>query len=225
MSKLKYGQSIIGDVYGQLKVVKLVDNINYIKRFLCECTCGNTTVVRMGHLRSGHTKTCGCVNKNAFVHGDAGSPLYKRYYAMLGRCYNPQDSGYSKYGAKGVTVCGDWQESYTAFKEWAESNGYAPSLSIDRIDGRKGYSPDNCRWVPMSVQAWNKGPSASNTSGHVGVNFNKFAGKWTGRVMHNGKRVNTGNSVDLSTAVRLRNQYIKLHNIEQYAEAAKYDTD
>lgn len=36
------------------------------------------------------------------------------------------------------------------------SHGYADDLTIDRIDNDKGYSPDNCRWVTVVQQGWNK---------------------------------------------------------------------
>lgn len=221
---LKYNKSIIGDKYGMLTVLSLHSNINYRKKYNCLCDCGNTKVVTMSHLRTGHTKTCGCVKKSALKHGDSSTSLYKRYYAMLARCNNKQDSCYPRYGAKGIKVCKEWEESYEAFKEWALNNGYSDELTIDRIDGRLNYTPDNCRWVTYSIQAINKDKSIANTSGHIGVSYNKSKGKWVGRVVHNGKRVETGSSTDLLTAVNLRQMYIQEHNLINYKENAKYDT-
>ena len=221
---LKYNESIIGDKYGMLTVLSLHSNINYRKKFNCLCDCGNTTIVAMTHLRTGHTKSCGCAKKPVLKHGDSGTSLYKRYYAMLARCNNKQDTCYRKYGAKGIKVCKEWEESYEAFKEWALSNGYSEELTLDRIDGRLNYTPDNCRWATYSIQAINKGKSIRNTSGHVGVSYDKSKGKWVGYVTHNGKQVGTGSSTDLLTAVNLRQMYIQKHNLIDYKENAKYDT-
>lgn len=51
---------IASDVqYGDLVVVQEVESIEGKRRFLCKCVCGALPVVRLDHLRSGHTQTCG----------------------------------------------------------------------------------------------------------------------------------------------------------------------
>ena len=45
--------------YGDLVVIQEVESAGTKRRFLCECACGTTKVVRLDHLRSGHTQTCG----------------------------------------------------------------------------------------------------------------------------------------------------------------------
>ncbi len=79
---------------------------------------------------------------------------------MKNRCYNPNYSEYYSYGGIGITVCDEWQE-YQPFKEWAMSHGYDDSVkrgqkTLDRINVNMGYTPDNCRFVDMFVQANNK---------------------------------------------------------------------
>jgi hypothetical protein len=59
------------------------------------------------------------------------------------------------YGAKGITVCDEWHD-FKRFYEWAITTGYSDSLSIDRIDNTKGYSPDNCRWATPQEQTDNR---------------------------------------------------------------------
>lgn len=87
---------------------------------------------------------------------------------MKGRCYCKTHTSYIKYGAKGITVCQEWMDSYDSFYVWSINNGYHESLTIDRIDGRKGYDPENCRYVGYREQNLNlnKKPSAS---GFIGV--------------------------------------------------------
>lgn len=85
-------------------------------------------------------------------HGDSHTRLHQIWSAMRYRCNNRTNK---HYGAKGIRVCEEWND-YIKFRQWALSNGYADHLTIDRIDGNKGYFPDNCRWVDYKVQANNQ---------------------------------------------------------------------
>lgn len=87
--------------------------------------------------------------------------LYRTYRGMLDRCNNPHTKAYPRYGGRGITVCAEWKESFDSFAAWALSHGYDEALpgkfnSLDRIDPDGDYSPENCRWIPMSQQAANK---------------------------------------------------------------------
>lgn len=72
--------------------------------------------------------------------------------AMKRRCSNKNDK---YYGGKNIGVCDEWMD-FNTFEKWALENGYAPKLTIDRIDANKGYCPDNCRWVTRTVQQRNR---------------------------------------------------------------------
>ena len=48
-----------GDVYNDLEVIREVESSSSKRRFLCECSCGDEVSVRLDHLRSGHTTSCG----------------------------------------------------------------------------------------------------------------------------------------------------------------------
>ena len=95
-------------------------------------------------------------NNGNYRHGSKGTKLYEVWCGMRGRCLNPTNKNYFRYGGRGITLCDEWMQSYLDFKRWALKNGYKEGLTIDRIDNDKGYSPNNCRWVTMSKQANNK---------------------------------------------------------------------
>ena len=217
---------MLGSTYGRLTVQNFSHTGEYYTKFYkCSCSCGNYVVVSQGHLRSGHTKSCGCYqveNPSRLTHGDAGTSLYKVYYAMLGRCHVPEDSGYYKYGAKGITVCTEWRDSYELFKDWATSHGYQKGLTIDREDGTKGYSPQNCRWVANSVQAINKGKSVRNTSGYLGVSFNKTKGVWVARVTVKSQRIEVAKCSTALEAHKAYMRYLLDNNLLEHLKAAAY---
>jgi hypothetical protein len=74
---------------------------------------------------------------------------------MIGRCTRPSQSGWKKYGARGIKVCERWLNSYPAF---LADMGRKPSSqhSIDRINNGGDYEPANCRWATRSEQNKNK---------------------------------------------------------------------
>ena len=82
--------------------------------------------------------------------------LYSRWRSMIYRCYNPKDTGFRIYGARGITVCEEWRNNRQAFFDWANTHGFKPELEIDRIDNNGSYSPENCRWVTHSENQRNK---------------------------------------------------------------------
>lgn len=127
----------------------------------CLCSCGNKFTTTGGNIRSGNTKSCGCMKKSFIkeantTHGDSNTRIYNIWCDMKRRCHSPANYSYEHYGARGISVCEEWGASYEVFKEWSENNGYADNLSIDRIDNDGNYTPDNCRWAGRKVQGRNK---------------------------------------------------------------------
>lgn len=75
---------------------------------------------------------------------------------MKDRCFNPKCLRYKDYGGRGIFMCEEWKNSFESFMKWSMANGFEEKLTIDRIDVNKGYSPENCRWIPLSEQNDNK---------------------------------------------------------------------
>lgn len=152
--------NLTGMRYGKLTCVSSFSK-NKKTYWNCICDCGNKTIVYSGHLKNGHTKSCGCWSVEALIsrsttHGKTRTRLYKIYHHMNERCYSPKAINYKNYGARGIKICDEWKNDFTAFYNWAIANGYDDKLSIDRIDNDGNYEPNNCRWVTRKKQCNNR---------------------------------------------------------------------
>lgn len=129
--------------------------------WICRCKCGTEKPVMRFTLINGASQSCGCKPSEKLkginsTHGMSDTRIYHEWLSMRRRCRNPNGRFAACYYLKGIRVCEEWDNDFVAFYDWAMANGYADDLTIDRIDNSKGYSPENCRWVPMADQQKNK---------------------------------------------------------------------
>jgi len=152
---------------GRLVVLQLHSrNANYNKRWLCQCDCGNTKVVLGDKLKNGNTQSCGCYQQEfrqaleTVAAKERRTYTRKSYQAMMARCYNPKTPSFSRYGAKGLTVCDRWRFGENGRSGWdcfyEDMGPRAEALSIDRLNNEQGYAPENCRWATQEQQLANR---------------------------------------------------------------------
>lgn len=126
----------------------------------CRCDCGNDHDVIASNLTGGRISSCGCASGRTARKRRAGCSsasrnyAYRSWQAMLGRCNDPKMPSYKRYGARGVTVCQRWAESFNDFV--ADMGERPKGHTLDRIDNAKGYEPGNCRWATHKEQQRNK---------------------------------------------------------------------
>ena len=86
--------------------------------------------------------------------------LYANWQNIKRRCNDPADKEYLNYGGRGISMCEEWQNSFQAYAEWAIAHGWEDGLTIERKDVNEGYNPNNCSFIPLREQFYNKTDTA-----------------------------------------------------------------
>ncbi len=146
-----------GSQFGGLIVLNHLDrrsgNNDY---YGCRCTCGKEIEVQGSHLLHSGITSCGCARAPRPITTDPSTRrLRQAWRHMISRCTDLCCRDYTRYGARGITVCSEWLATFDAFKSWALANGYSDSLTLDRIDNDGNYTPGNCRWATIAQQNLN----------------------------------------------------------------------
>ena len=155
--------------FGRWTVLHYKETVNKQPYWSCRCDCGAESAVLGMTLRSGGSRSCGCLRrelntKRSTIHGQTigrwegkgPTPEYIAWRGMISRCYNPKTKRFEDWGGRGITVCDRWRSSFLAF---LEDMGRRPSLdhSIDRYPNNDGnYELGNCRWATPKEQASNR---------------------------------------------------------------------
>lgn len=163
--------------FGRWLVLEQVRVRPGITHWRCRCDCGNESVVFAQTLREGHSRSCGCLQRElsserASTHALSGTSFYNRWCAIIGRCYNPNNTKFHRYGKRGIRMC-EFIRTSPANLLLLIGPKPAAGMSIGRPDNDGHYScgkcaeclqrewPLNVRWETATQQARNRRTSSS----------------------------------------------------------------
>ena len=175
----------------------------------CRCDCGNYIEETTAVLTHERVRSCGKCKRTItpYLIRTHKNRLYHAWSEIKRRC-NGKSTNSKYYSGKGISYCAEW-EDFDAFANWAVQNGYESGLEIDRIDGDKGYSPENCRWVTHKQNSRNRKARSNNKTGVAGV-FKRV--NRTGTISYrvtissDGGRVNIGTFKTVEEAKKARRE-------------------
>lgn len=172
---------LTGMKFGKWYVISRSDRKTY---WNCRCDCGTLKEVFHSHLKNEKSTSCGCFT---YPHHH---PAYTIWHGIKVRCYCRTSPNYKIYGAKGIRMCKEWKNDPWSFLNWADSSGFKPGLSIERLDCFGNYNPENCTWIPREEQNWNK--------------MNTFWVRWNRKKISLGELVQNHNLIYQTVFKRLR---------------------
>jgi hypothetical protein len=188
---------------GRWEVIAPAPSRNSQPYVLCRCDCGAEKEVALVSIRTGRSRSCGCLRREVGPsnkrHGLSDSKTYNVWLGMRQRCLNPNNPAYTNYGGRGITIAPAWD----TFDQFLADMGEVPEgMTLERKDNDKGYGPDNCVWASRLEQGRNTRKCRQITHNGQTKTLAEWAHEYSINRQTLGKRLDTGWSMEraLSTS-------------------------
>jgi len=168
-------KDLSGMVFNNLTVISYSHTENKRAYWKCVCACGKEKTAQGKLLASGNVKSCGCLNYigSNTSHGYSGTSEYGSWNSMKSRCLNPNYPKYKSYGARGITICDRWVNSFENFlADMGEKP--SPNHTIERSNVDGNYNKENCYWATSKQQGMNKRNTAILMNTQNGVFYHSY---------------------------------------------------
>jgi hypothetical protein len=150
--------------FGKLLVLTKAPNRRGRTHWHCQCDCGTTCIVSTDGIRTGKTRSCGCLRielaAGKITHGHARrgkhTNSYRTWRSMFERCYDKKSKWYHRYGGRGIEIDPRWFE-YEGF--YADMGDCPEGMSLERVHNNRNYWVGNCVWATQKQQARNTSTS------------------------------------------------------------------
>lgn len=199
---------LTGMRFGKLTVISYHGLNKHRKRtWDCKCDCGGKSIVTGSDLKNGHIKTCGCSwhKENPAVFHESyvemfttkGNPFLidkNDYERVKNVCWHMDAHGYILGCVNGKEV------RLHRFLTKCPETEIVDHINQNKADNRKC----NLRIVNHSQNNMNKPMQKNNTSGFVGVNYNKKNRKWTSFIAVNSRQIYLGSFENIQDAAEAR---------------------
>lgn len=217
----KKGQVLNGCIYLHDVASKAQPGGQIKRKAKFRCKCGEEFEARISDVKGGGTNSCGCYNiessiKAATIHGLKGHKLYSIWKNMRIRCFSINNEQYKYYGARGITVCDEWNNAKVFYDYVIKLPNYGKlGYTLDRINNNGNYEPGNLRWATNHIQTANRRKQKTNTSGYVGV-FKRSNNTFSVSIAVNLNRHHLGTYSTAIEAAKVRDKYIIDNELTEY---------
>lgn len=202
INQRKYSRKYIGQEFKSKDSLggytfRVIDGGTKVGYALCEIVEEprfNASEFRICHLKDGamensyRATVCdiGYIGQGKHIKSVRGKDTkqYKVWWHMIHRVYSKKYPTYKK-----VKVCEEWH-NFQVFAEWfekqKESGLYQDGWQLDKdlFSDRENkiYSPSTCVFLPPRVNSFFTNKKISNTSGYIGVSYNKGYKKYQSQI-------------------------------------------